>query len=98
MPVADQPVGDFQQIRPGMPVFPIGRSGLPRAAKHLLEQIVGRIRPAGHAQQIAADRAAVVVDPCGIPFGLMIRLVRSHANQYKHRKRRFYCRKMLILW
>jgi hypothetical protein len=87
-PVAEEPIGDFHQIRPGTSLVSITRTGLPRTTKDFLEQIVGGIRPASHAEQIPSDRAAVVAYPGGEPFGLRLQFVRSHAIEYKRKRGR----------
>jgi hypothetical protein len=57
-----------------------------------VRDVVGKVGLPGHAKQIAADRATVVADPCGKPFGLMILLVGSHAIQYKRSRNSFIAR------
>lgn len=61
--VAHQAIGDPQQVRPGVALFAIPRSGLPRATKNFLAQIVGHVWPANHRQQEAAHGLAVFADP-----------------------------------
>lgn len=46
--ITNQPVGDSQQIGPTVALFLISFSGLPRPAKHLLEEVLDQIMPTDH--------------------------------------------------
>ena len=51
-----------------MPLLLIAPAALPRPAENFLGQIVGFIRSPYDAQQIPADRGAMLADPFGHAF------------------------------